>query len=168
MEQMRKTLLLALALALLLAWPAPLPARAATKYQPCSLLTSAEVEAVLGVKVVRTYEDGESCYWLTASLPRVSLDVGRVPPGIQARDAVAQYPKQLEELKRKGGTVQVAVNTSDLWCARIVQPAGDSSPPLGICAGVNKGFILILSVFSKTVTGQQAKTLYDKAVARLR
>lgn len=152
----------------LLAAAVPLPAGAATKYKACALLTPAEVEAVLGAKVVRTLEDeGEfsNCNWMTAS-PTVaaSLVVGRMPPGMPAPAAAAS--KEMEELKRKGGTVQVAVNTPDLWCARIVQPAGKD--PLAMCQGAGKGFWLNLTVHSKTATGQQAKMLFDKAVARLR
>lgn len=42
--------------AMLLAAAISLPAHGASKYKPCSLLTPAEVEAVLGSKVIKTDE----------------------------------------------------------------------------------------------------------------
>jgi hypothetical protein len=87
---------------------------------------------------------------MTAS-PTVAarLSVGHVPPGTEARyrDAIAQTSNMFEDLKRKGGTVQVAVNTPDLWCARIVQPPSDhSTPPQAMCSGMSKGFTITLQV----------------------
>jgi len=156
-----------------------LPVDAATKYNPCSLLTSAEMGGVLGTKVVRTREGDfdaqgvtmSECTWMTAS-PTVaaSLTVGRVPPGAeaQARDTIAQTSKMFDGLKQKGGTVKVAVNTPGLWCAVIVQPPGDSSPPVAMCSGMSKGYIMTIRLYSQTATGQQMKGLFDKAVSRLR
>lgn len=147
---------------------------AATKYNVCSLLTTAEVEPVLGTKEVRTI-DGDmdiqgmtmsNCLWRAASpTPTVILYVARLPAGMQARDVAASASKQMEEIKQKGGTIQVAVNTPNLWCARIV-PSGNDSP-LAMCAGASKGYTVTLLVHHQTATGQQAKTLFDKAVARL-
>jgi hypothetical protein len=134
---------------------------------------------VLGTKVVRTREGDfdaqgvtmSECTWMTAS-PTVaaSLTVGRVPPGAeaQARDAIAQTSKMFDGLKQKGGTVKVAVNTPGLWCAVIVQPPGDSSPPVAMCSGMSKGYIMTIRLYSQTATGQQMKGLFDKAVSRLR
>jgi hypothetical protein len=156
-----------------------LPVDAATKYNPCSLLTSAEVGGALGNKVVTTREGDfdtqgvtmSNCTWATASpIIAAQLFVGRIPPGAEAkaRDSIAQTSKMFDDLKKKGGTVQVAVNTPGLWCARIVQPPGDSSPPQAMCSGMSKGYIMTIQLSSQTATGQHVKGLFDKAVSRLR
>jgi hypothetical protein len=155
------------------------PADAAAKYKPCSLLTNAEIGGVLGSKVVTTREGDfdaqgvtmSNCTWATASpIIAAQLFVGRIPPGAEAkaRDSIAQTSKMFDDLKKKGGTVQVAVNTPGLWCARIVQPPGDSSPPQAMCSGMSKGYIMTIQLSSQTATGQHVKGLFDKAVSRLR
>lgn len=154
---------------------APLPADAASKYKPCSLLTPAEVEAVLGVKVTRT-DEGEgaykgetmsSCNWATGSKVSAILTVTR---GSGSPEAVwsAKGRKLFDSYKLKGWKIEYA-DTRGAVCARGVPPAGDtSSLAFAACAAESKGLSLSLNVVSPTVKAQQVKALFDKAVARLR
>jgi hypothetical protein len=158
----------------LLAAAISLPADAASTYKPCSLLTPAEVEAVLSTKVTKT-DEGEgaykgqamsSCRWATGSNVSATLTVTR---GSGAPEAVwsAEARKQFDYYKTKNWTIDYA-NTHGAVCARGVPPAGDtSSPAFAACGAESKGLSLSLNVVSPTVTAQQVKVLFDKAVARL-
>ena len=149
----------------------PLEADAQGTYEPCSLLTASEIEAVLGTKISRTREQGTlkkpdvaNCSWLTGS-PKVlaMIKINRVLAGarIQNKDYVQQY-------KQLGWTVQVADDTTALWCGRLMPPATESTlGPSARCSTVTKGFYFDLDVFSPTATAQQVKALVDKIAARL-
>ncbi|HEY6103003.1 MAG TPA: hypothetical protein VI007_07245 [bacterium] len=160
--------------AMLLAAAISLPANGASKYKPCSLLTPAEVEVVLGSKVIKTDEgDGlykgqtmSSCNWTTGAKVSAILTV---TSGSGSPEAVwsAESRKLFDYYRAKGWTIDYA-NTRGAVCARGVPPAGDaSSPAFAACLAESKGLSLSLNVVSPTVTALQVKGLFDKAVARL-
>ena len=157
------------------------PADAASKYKPCSLLTPAEVEAVLGTKVADPQESdititqgaykGETmsgCSWGTKSPVSASLSVIRGPRTPEERTAgSANLRRLLDGLKGKGWTVEPA-NTPGAVCSRAVPPAGrENAPTFASCFMEGKGLGFALYVFSPTVTPQRVKALADKAAARL-
>ena len=161
--------------AMLLAAAISMPAGGASKYQPCSLLTPAEVEAVLTVKVIKTDEgDGlykgqpmSSCSWTTGAKVSAILSV---TGGSGSPEAVwaAESRKLFDFYKTKGWTIDYA-DTRGAVCARGVPPKGDaSSPAFAACLAESKGLSLSLNVVSPTVTALQVKGLFDKAVTRLR
>ncbi len=171
---MKQMCIIVLSTTVLLAPAIPLPADAASKYKPCSLLTPAEAGAVLGTKVTGT-DEGEgvykgetmsSCKWATGAEVSVMLTVTR---GSGAPEAAwsAEARKLFDFYKAKGWTIDYA-NTRGAVCARGVPPTGDtSSPAFSACAAESKGLSLSLNVVSPTATAQQVKALFDKAVARL-
>jgi hypothetical protein len=165
----------------LLAAALPRPADAASKYKPCSLLTTAEVEAVLGAKVIGTSErdvpitegpyKGEThsmCTWTTAK-GGVMVTVSRGPRTPEERAAAtAEVRKMVDDLKQKGWTI-TQTNIRGTACGRNVPPAsGTTATTVASCSVESKGLALSVLVFSPTVTVQQVKALLDKAVARLR
>lgn len=160
-----------------------LPAGAATKYQPCSLLTSAELEAVLGAKVERTNEQditltegaykGEilsACTWIVESARALgaSLSVMRGPRNPEERAvAVAKLRSAFDRLKEKGWTFE-PLSTPGVYCARAVPPASEASArALASCFMESKGLAFGLYIFKATVTADQVKSLGDRVVARL-
>jgi hypothetical protein len=167
--------------AVMLAAVVQLPADADSKYKPCSLLTSAEVEAVLGTKVAGAQEHditvtegpykGEimsGCTWDTGSRVGASLSVIRGPRTQEERDAgSANLRKLLDGLKQKGWRIESATIPGAL-CSRAVPPAGDAdAPTFASCFMESKGLAFGLYAFSPSVTPQQVKALGDKIAARL-
>jgi hypothetical protein len=159
----------------------PLPADADSKYKPCSLLTSAEVEGVLGTKVAGTQENditvtqgaykGETmsgCIWGTTSQVSASLGVIRGPRTPEEKAAGgASLRRLLDGLKAKGWTVEAA-NTPGALCSRATPPASSkTAPTFASCFSEAKGLGFSVYVFSPTATPQQVKGLADKAAARL-
>jgi hypothetical protein len=178
---MKRMRVVVLFMTVLLAAAIPLPADAASKHKACSLLTAAELEAVLGAKVARTNEsdititEGEykgetmsGCTWTTGSPISASLSAIRGPRTPEERAAaLAKLRKLLDALKQKGWTIEPA-NTPGALCSRAVPPASESSAPtFASCFMESKGLALALYVFSSTVTVQQVKALTDMAAARL-
>jgi hypothetical protein len=157
------------------------PAGADSKYKPCSLLTTAEIEAVLGAKVAEAREQdvpitqgaykGETmsgCTWATKGPVGASLSVIRGPRTPEERAAGgASLRRLLDGLKAKGWTVETA-STPGALCSRATPPAGSTkSPTLASCFSEAKGLGFALYAFSPTVTPQQVKRLADKAATRL-
>jgi len=180
---MRRKCAMALFTAALLASVVPPAVPAAGQYKPCSLLTPAEVEAVLGAKVAKT-SDAEgtykgqtmaTCSWATdpSGIVTVAGKIGAtltITRGSGSPEAVwsAEARKLFDFYKQKGWTVEYA-DARGAVCARAVPPAGEaSSLPFSACAAESKGLSLSLNVVSRTVKAQQARGLFDKAVARLR
>ena len=156
-----------------------LRAEAATKYKPCSLLTGADLEAALSVKVDRSNEtdttipDGpfkgetmSTCNWIVGS-NSVTLNVIRGPKNPQEQAAGLAGLRATEaQLKRKGWTVEPA-NIPGADCVSIKPPATESTAlPGSSCAMVSKGLAFWLGV-NGSVTAQQVKALADKVAARL-
>ncbi len=178
---MKRIPLLALALTLLLAQSTPLPVEAASKYRPCSLLTAAELEAALGAKVGRSDErdiaftegpyKGETmstCTWIVGPT-YVTLSVIRQTLTPEQRAAgLARLRQVLEDLKKKGWTVEPA-NIAGALCSTARPPASESSAvPVVGCLMESKGFAISTYVFGSTrVTPQQVKALADKVATRL-
>lgn len=160
---------------------------AATKYKVCTLLTAAEVEAVLKRKISRTDErdvlineglyKGEvmsNCSWAAGSgvaTVQATLLVTRAPRTPQER---AEYLKILnsatEELKQQGWTTQgkeFGGVACDLWRA----PAGSSNlPDIVACAAEKGGLAFSISVLGGglQITMEQVKSLVDKVASRIR
>ena len=178
---MKRTHAVSLIAAALLAGAVPSSAVADSKYKPCSLLTTAEVEGVLGTKVSGAQENditvtqgaykGETmsgCLWGTTSQVSASLGVIRGPrtPEEKATGG-ANLKRLLEGLKAKGWTVESA-NTPGALCSRATPPASSkTAPTFASCFSEAKGLGFSVYVFSPTVTPQQVKGLADKAATRL-
>ena len=179
---MNRTCVLALLVASLLALTVQPPAEAESKYKPCSLLTTAEIEAVLGARVADTQEKdipvtqgaykGETmsgCTWATKGPVSASLSVIRGPRTTEEKAAGgASLKRLLEGLKAKGWTIESA-NTPGAVCSRATPPAGSTNAPtFASCFSEAKGLGFAVYAFSPTVTPQQVKGLADKAASRLR
>lgn len=170
--------LLALSLLIGSAW---LPVHAASKYKACSLLTTAELEAVVRVKVATPDDSdlpitegpykGETmsiCSWGMFS-GYVNLTDMRAPKNAQERAAgMAILRDADEQLKKQGWTIK-NVTIGRVECATYQPPAGANLPAGAGCAVEAKGLAFSLSIVGPTVavTPQQVKALADKAVARL-
>lgn len=173
---MKRIPLLALVLTLLLAWSTPLPVDAASKYRPCSLLTTAELEGALRVKLSSSNEGdiiipegpfkGETmstCTWVMGST-NVTLAVTRGPRTPEQRAAGLTMLRQAEETLRKQGWTVESANISGAACSTYKPPAGASG---AACSMESKGFGFSLYIYGSSVTPQQVKALADKAAARL-
>ena len=178
---MKRTCVMVLVAAALLVTAVRPPAEADSKYKPCSLLTTAEIEAVLGAKVAEVQEKdipvtqgaykGETmsgCTWGTKSLTSASLAVIRGPRTPEEKAASgASLRRVLDGLKAKGWTVETATTPGAL-CSRATPPAGSTdAPTFASCFSEAKGLGLAVYAFSSTVTPQQVKGLADKAASRL-
>lgn len=159
------------------------PVDAATKYNPCSLLTAAELETALHGKADRSGErdttiaDGpfkgeimSTCDWLLGSgSASATLTVIRGPKNPQEQAAgVASLRAAEAKLKQKGWTVEPA-NISGADCVSLKPPASEPTAlPGSSCAMVSKGLAFWLGVNGKEPpTVQQVKALADKVAARL-
>jgi hypothetical protein len=178
---MKRTHIVVLFTTVLIATAMHLPADAATKYQPCSLLTAADLEAALRAKVDRfadrdlTIPEGpfkgdvmSTCDWVVGST-YVTLNVIRGPKNAQEQAAgLASYRAKAEALKRKGWTVEPG-NIPGAECASMKPPVTEPTAiPGASCLMVSKGLALWLGVNSKdSVTVQQVKALADRVAARL-
>jgi hypothetical protein len=156
-----------------------LSAGAATKYNPCSLLTTAQLEAVLRAKVGVTAEKDttipegtfkgdimSTCDWAVGST-YVTLNVIRGPRTPQEQAAgLAGLRAAEEKLKKQGWTVEPA-NIPGAECVSVKPPASESSAlPGASCVMVSKGLAFWLGV-NGSVTVQQVKSLADMVAARL-
>jgi hypothetical protein len=178
---MKRTQIVVLFTMVLIATVMPLPADAASKYQPCSLLTAAELETALRGKVGRfadrdmTIPEGpfkgeimSTCDWEVGS-SYVTLNVIRGPRNPQEQAAgLASLRAKEEGLKKKGWTVDPG-NIPGAECASAKPPASEPTAlPGASCVMVSKGLTFLLGVNSKeSVTVQQVKALADKVAARL-
>jgi hypothetical protein len=178
---MNRTCVMVLGAASLLALAIRPSAEAESKYKPCSLLTTAEIEAVLGTAVTQTQENdltvpdgpykGETlsgCMWGTKSAMSASLSVIRGPRTPEQKAAGGSSIRRvLDGLKAKGWTVESA-NTPGALCSRATPPpSSTNAPAFASCFSEAKGFGYSVYAFSPTVTPQQVKGLADKAAGRL-
>jgi len=179
---MKRITLLVLALILLMAWSTSLQVQAASKYKACSLLTAAELEAVVRTKVTTpddldfTVPDGpykgetvSVCSWLMGST-YVTLSVMRGPRTPAQRAAGLAMLRDADEALKKQGWRIENVTIGGVECATYRPPAGLNAIPGAGCAMEVKGFTFSLAIIgaSVTVTPQQVKVLADRAAARLR
>ena len=179
---MKRITLLVLALILLMAWSTSLQVQAASKYKACSLLTAAELEAVVRTKVTTpddldfTVPDGpykgetvSVCSWLLGST-YVTLSVMRGPRTPAQRAAGLAMLRDADEALKKQGWRIENVTIGGVECATYRPPAGLNAPSGAGCGMEVKGFTLSLAIIgaSVTVTPQQVKVLADRAAARLR
>lgn len=178
---MTRSQIVALVALILFAASLSIPVDAATKYNPCSLLTAAELETALHGKVDRSAErdntiaDGpfkgdimSTCNWVVGS-NFVTLNVIRGPKNAQEQAAgVASLRATEAKLKQQGWTVEPG-NISGADCVSLKPPASDPTAlPSSSCAMVSKALAFWLGVNGKeSPTVQQVKALADKVAARL-
>ena len=178
---MKRTHIVVLCTTVLIGTAMHLPADAATKYQPCSLLTAADLEAALRAKVDRfadrdmTIPEGpfkgdimSTCDWVVGSA-YVTLSVIRGPKNPQEQAAgLASFRAKEEDLKKKGWTVEPG-NIPGAECVSGKPPTSEPTAlPGAWCVMVSKGLAFSLGVNSKeSVTARQVKALADRVAARL-
>ena len=177
---------LALLAVILLAATVPAPASSATKYKPCTLLTTADLEGALKAKVTRAQQEGgdvdndpgplqgetiDWCSWILGSgaigvVLRVTRAVASVP-----QMAEAWYGPLVETAKQGGGTVE-SVKLAGAECrifgntSKKVGPVGNSTN----CLTAGKGRALTIEIntaASTPVPAGVAQGLLGKAIARL-
>jgi hypothetical protein len=178
---MKRTHVMVLTAALLAPVFGP-PAEADSKYKPCSLLTTAEIEAVLGTKVAETKDQdipvtqgaykGEimsGCTWTTKGPVSASLSIIRSPRTPQEQAAGgASIRHVLDGLQAKGWKVE-STSMPGAICSRATPPPSSASAPtFASCFTEAKGMAFAIYAFSASVTPQQVKSLADKAGSRLR
>jgi hypothetical protein len=160
---------------------------AASKYKACSLLTAAEVEAVLKKKVSKTEEGdvttpegsykGEvvsGCQWIAgqgALGTYAWLSVTRGPRNPQERaEGLAILKDTFEKLKKQGWSIQEK-EFGGVGCATARAPAGTSgNADSASCAAEKRGlgFSIYIAGVGLQVSMEQVKSLTDKAVSRIR
>ncbi len=179
---------LVLLTAVLLATTVPAPASSETKYKPCTLLTTADLEGALKAKVTRAQQEGgdvedepgllkgetiDWCSWILGSsggaigvVLRVTRAVASVP-----QMAEAWYGPLVETAKQGGGTVE-SVKLPGTEC-HIFRNTSKSAGPVGNstnCLTAGKGRALTIEINTKALTpvpAAVAQGLLAKAVARL-
>lgn len=179
---------LVLLMATLLAATVPVPAGSATKYKPCALLTTADLEATLKAKLTRGQQEGgdvdndpgplqgetiDWCSWILGSsggaigvVLRVTRAVASVP-----QMAEAWYGPLVEQAKQGGGTVE-SVKFAGAEC-RIFGNTKNKAAPVGNstnCLMAGKGRALTIEIntaASTPVPAAVAQGLLGKAIARL-
>jgi hypothetical protein len=178
---MKRHAAIAVLVLLLPALPPTSPVMAAGKYNACSLLTAADLEAALQAKVTRTVEHqdvtidtgtykGEAmsgCTWVMGSMS-ASIGVIRAPRTPQEREeGLAKLRGALDALKQKGWTIQ-STSVQGASCARAVPPANENARPLVSCFAEGKGLGFSVNVIgSASVTVEQVAGLTGKVAARL-
>jgi hypothetical protein len=180
---MRKALVLLTAV--LLAAVVPAPASSATKYKPCTLLTTADLEGVLKAKVTRGQQEGgdvdndpgplqgetiDWCSWILGSgsigvVLRVTRAIGSVP-----QMAEAWYGPLVQTAKQGGATVE-SVKLAGAEC-RIFGNANKMGGPVGnstncLTAGKGRALSIEINTPGAAVPAAVAQGLLAKAVARL-
>ncbi len=177
-----RTALVLLAAALLAA-VVPAPASSATKYKPCTLLTTADLEGALKAKVTRSLGENEviddeeplkgeaidACSWVLGSASigvvlRITRAIAPVP------QMAAAFFTPLEETARKEGAivevVKVAGAECHIWRGVKVGPVRNST----LCLIASKGLALLIEVNTAApapVPAAVAQGLLGKAAARL-
>ncbi len=156
---------------------------AASKYKACSLLTAAEVEAVLKKRISKTDEGdiiipeglykGEvmsGCNWI-AGETHAWLTVIRGPRTPQERaESQAILRDTFEALKKQGWSVQEQV-IGVVECVTGRPPAGTSGNPSFVGCGAEKGglaFSISTMGTGVPISAEQVKSLSDKAASRIR
>lgn len=158
---------------------------AAEEKSACSLLTSSDIEAVVGGKVSATqpmhFDDiptGQKvvkvigCMWGVSTMGQVSVSWFGGP---LTDDEIAQLIKMTKnnpgtaDLK-KANYKETAKDFPQAWCSTYTPPAGaKDGMPMSTCAGGGKGQGLTLTFISpsKALTIDQTKALLDKASSHL-
>ncbi len=170
-----------LALAPVLVGASALRGDAESKYQACSLLTSAEIEAALREKVDRSNDSdieiteglykGEtmsSCVWVAGST-YVTLYIIRAPRTPEERAAgLARLRKAIDDLRQRGWVVET-VAIAGAECSGLRPPTGATGlAPGAVCVMESKGLAFSLGVIGAvSLTPQQVRALADRVVARL-
>jgi hypothetical protein len=171
----------------LLAAMVPAPASSATKYKPCTLLTTADLEGALKAKLSRAQQEGgdveddgplkgetlDWCSWIFVSgsdaigvVLRVTRAVAPVP-----QMAEAWYGPLVDTAKKGGGTVE-SVKLAGTEC-HIFRNKNKSAGPVGNstnCLTAGKGRALTIEINTPAATPVPpavAQGLLAKAVARL-
>ncbi len=188
---MRNALVLFAVVLLAAMVPAPASFAAATKYKPCSLLRTMEIETALGAKLISASwailenenieTDGplqgqplDHCVWQlkasgvgTAVVLYAARAIGPLP-----QLATLWYPPKEELVKEGGGTVE-SVRLPGAECRIFKNLKLPDGGPVGhttSCLVTSKGMALSLEVttHAKTpVAPQLAKKLLDRASSRL-
>ena len=172
---------LALVLFALLTSPA-----AAEEKSACSLLTSSDIEAVVGGKPTAAepirFDDIPSgkktvkaygCMWGVSTMGQVSVSWFEGP----LTDAeIAQLIKMTKDNPgtadlKKANYKETVKDFPQAWCSTYTPPASadKGGMPMSVCAGGAKGQGLTLTFMSprKTLTIDQTKALLDKAASRV-
>lgn len=159
---------------------------AAEEKSACSLLTSSDIEAVVGgkpsaaqplqfddipnaKKVVKV----DGCLWGISTMGQISVSWFRGP---LTDDEIAQLIKMTKDNPgtadlKKANYKETAKDFPQASCSTYTPPAGaKDGMPMSTCAGGAKGQGLTLTFMSptKTLTIDQAKALLDKAASHVR
>jgi hypothetical protein len=167
----------------------PASSATATKYKPCTLLTSADLEGALKGKLSRAPQEGESddnesgpfqgeimdyCSWIVIS---GSDAIGVVLRVTRATSSISQMAQEwtgrfVEKVKKAGGTVEV-VKIAGTECHIF----GNTNKNLGAtvgystnCLTAGKGRALLIEINippPRPVPAAVNQGLFGKAVARL-
>ena len=176
--------MLPLSLAVILVALLTSPAAAEEK-SACSLLTSSDIEAVVGGKVSASqpihFDDIPSgqktvkvsgCLWGISTMGQISMSWFEGP----LTDAeIAQLIKMTKDNPgtndlKKANYKETAKDFPQAWCSIYTPPAGaKDGMPMSTCAGGAKGQGLTLTFMSpsKTLTIDQTKALLDKAASHV-
>lgn len=175
---------LVLLTAVLLAATVPAPASSDTKYKPCALLTTADLEGALKAKITRGQQEGgdvedepgplkgETIDWCSWVLGSGTLGVVlRVTRAVASISQMADYVfTPLEETaKGKGATVK-RVKVANAECTVFGNVTGGPSPIKNsmLCLTAGKGRAISIEINSATpVPAAVAQGLLGKAIARL-
>jgi hypothetical protein len=171
---------LALILVALLASPA-----AAEEKSACSLLTSSDIEAVVGAKPSAAqplqFDDIPSgkkivkvdgCLWGISTMGQISVSWFRGP---LTDDEIAQLIKMTKDNPgtadlKKANYKETSKDFPQASCSAYTPPSGaKDGMPMSACAGGAKGQGLTLTFMSpgKTLTIDQTKALLDKAASHV-
>ena len=159
---------------------------AAEEKSACSLLTSSDIEAVVGGKPSASqplqFDDIPSgkknvkvdgCLWGVSTMGQISVSWFRGP---LSDDEIAQLIKMTKDNPgtndlKKANYKEMSKDFPQAWCSIYTPPAGaKDGMPMSTCAGGAKGQGLTLTFMSpsKTLTIDQTKALLDKAASHVR
>ncbi|HET8999282.1 MAG TPA: hypothetical protein VFP86_06525 [bacterium] len=175
---------LVLLTAVLLAATVPAPAGSATKYKPCTLLTTTDLEGALKAKLSRGQQEGGNvedepgplkgetidwCSWILGP-PTVGV-VLRVTRAVASISQMADYVfTPLEESAKGMGATVKRVKVADAECTVFGNVTGGPSPVKNsmLCLTAGKGRALSIEINSATpVPASVAQGLLAKAITRL-
>jgi len=171
----------------LLAATVPAAASSATKYKPCTLLTTADLESALKAKLSRAQQEGgdvedepgplkgesiDWCSWVLGSGSSVIGVVLRVTRAVASIPQMADYVfTPLEESAKKEGATVKRVKVANAECTIFGNITGGPSSIKNsmLCLTAGKGRALSIEINSVTpVPAAVAQGLLAKAIARLR
>jgi len=157
-----------------------LPVEAASRYRACSLLTTAELETALRVKVSGTNERDtvisrgphqgrtmSGCTWIMGGgYLSVSVFPQR-PTEAPWQAALTVLGQTLQDLKRRGWSIEPAA-IPGAECSTARPPARErGAGPVVTCFMERRGFALGLYAVRMDLTPLQVRTLGDRAASRL-